>query len=153
MSGACGPSSAERSIESTNEIENIPPNADLSNNERGDVMSKVIHVSKKQFESEVLGSDIPVVVDFYATWCPPCRALEPVLDRLAVEFAGQVKFVKVNSDEESELVDEYDVTSLPTLIMVDEQGRNEGRYLGSRQESEIRLHLQKWLAGHEVATQ
>lgn len=114
-------------------------------------MPRVVHVKKEQFEWEVLSSDIPVVVNFHATDCASCRILSPVLDRLAVEFVGRIKFVKVNSDEEPGLTYDYGVTELPGLIIVDAEGRNEGQYLGTREEDDIRLHLQKWLASHVVS--
>lgn len=111
-------------------------------------MPRVVHVNQEQFESEVLSSDIPVVVNFHATDCASCRALSSVLDRLAVEFVRRIKFVKVNSDDEPGLTYDCGVMELPGLIMVDAEGRNEGQYLGTRQEDDIRLHLQKWLASH-----
>ena len=76
-------------------------------------MSQVLPVDQQQFSSEVVASDLPVVGDFYADWCPPCRMLAPILDRLASEFAGQIKFVKVNSDAEPELAERYQVTGFP----------------------------------------
>ncbi len=153
MSGACQPSSAEQQTKTKSDQAGVPLSVSDPKSQEESVMPNVIHVNHKQFASEVLNSDIPVVVDFYASWCAPCRALEPILALLSNEFEGQIKFVKVNSDEEPAIADEYEVSSLPTLIMIDEKGRNEGRYLGSHQETEIRLHLQKWLASHEVATQ
>jgi len=68
-------------------------------------------------EAEVLHSELPVVMDFYAPWCGPCRVLTPALERLAVEFAGQIKFVKVNVDHFPELAAEFGVTGVPTLVL------------------------------------
>ena len=113
-------------------------------------MSKVIEVNQSQFESEVIQSDIPVVVDFYATWCPPCRMLAPILDRLADEFAGQIKFVKVNSDEEPRLSSDYYVTALPTVVFVD-AGKNIGQFSGLPQEDALRSELKKWIDSRRVA--
>ena len=113
-------------------------------------MSKVIEVNQSQFESEVIQSDIPVVVDFYATWCPPCRMLAPILDRLADEFAGQIKFVKVNSDEEPQLSSDYYVTALPTVVFVD-AGKNIGQFSGLPQEDALRSELKKWIDSRRVA--
>jgi thioredoxin 1 len=79
-------------------------------------MSQAKHLLQADFENEVLNSSIPVLVDFYATWCPPCKMLAPVVDQLAGEFAGRVKVVKVNVDEESGLAGAFRIESVPTLI-------------------------------------
>ncbi len=80
-------------------------------------MSNVKHVTTQEFESEVLRSEQPVLVDFYATWCAPCKMLSPVLDKLASEFAGRVKIVKVNVEEEMSLAMRYGISGVPTLIL------------------------------------
>lgn len=79
-------------------------------------MSNIIEITKDQFDTEVLDSKTPVLVDFYATWCPPCRALAPTLESLATEFAGRAKLVKVNVDDSPELAADYGITSIPTLV-------------------------------------
>jgi thioredoxin len=107
-------------------------------------MSKVLHVSKQDFPSQVLNSSTPVVVDFYANWCPPCRALGPILDQMSVEFAGQIKFVKINSDEEPELAEAFNVTALPTLVFI-ENGETVGQFAGLPQANDLRSKLQQWL--------
>ena len=78
-------------------------------------MSNAKQIHESQFQNEVVTSSVPVVVDFYATWCPPCQVLAPVLDRLAGDFEGRVKFVKVNVDEEPVLAAEYEIRGVPTL--------------------------------------
>ncbi len=79
-------------------------------------MAEVI-LTKENFETEVLKSDIPVLVDFWATWCGPCMMLSPVIAELAEEFEGKVKVGKVNVDEQNELAMQYRVASIPTLLL------------------------------------
>ena len=74
------------------------------------------NVSDAEFESEVLSADQPVVVDFWAEWCGPCKALGPLVDEVAGEMAGKVKVVKVNIDENPEAPTKYGVRGIPTLI-------------------------------------
>lgn len=79
-------------------------------------MAEVI-LTKENFEAEVLNSDIPVLVDFWATWCGPCMMLSPVIAELAEELDGKVKVGKVNVDEQNELAMQYRVASIPTLLL------------------------------------
>ena len=79
-------------------------------------MAEVI-LTKQNFESEVLNSDIPVLVDFWASWCGPCMMLSPVIGEIAEEFDGKIKVGKVNVDEQGELAMQYRVASIPTLLL------------------------------------
>ncbi len=72
----------------------------------------------KSWEVDVINSDIPVFVDFWAEWCGPCRMVSPVVEELANDYDGKVKFVKVNVDEANELASKYNVFSIPTLIIL-----------------------------------
>ncbi len=76
----------------------------------------VTHASDESFEADVLQSEIPVLVDFYADWCPSCRRLAPVIDELAEEYEGDLRFVKVDVDDNSSLAVQFGVQSIPTLI-------------------------------------
>ena len=78
-------------------------------------MNQLKHISSSEFESEVLMSDTPVLVDFYATWCMPCQLLSPVLEKLAEEFRGRVKFVKVDTDQEPSLAAAEEIRGVPTM--------------------------------------
>jgi len=80
-------------------------------------MSTISEITAASFTGEVGGANVPVLVDFYAPWCGPCRGLAPILDTLAQEFAGRVKFVKVNVDEAGDLASQYQITGVPTLML------------------------------------
>jgi len=81
-------------------------------------MSNLSEITEAQFKPEVLEAGMPVLVDFYAPWCGPCRMLAPLLDQLAGEYAGRVKMVKVNVDDCPRLAGEYNITGVPTLILM-----------------------------------
>jgi thioredoxin 1 len=74
-------------------------------------------VTNQTFDTEVIQSETPVIVDFWAEWCGPCHAVSPVLDRIAEERGGELRVVKVNIDEEQELAMRYGVASIPTMIL------------------------------------
>ncbi|MGQ9880564.1 MAG: thioredoxin [Armatimonadota bacterium] len=75
-----------------------------------------IHVTTDQFDTEVLQSSVPVLVDFWAVWCGPCRAIAPHVDTISKEYAGRAKVVKLNVDEEPEIALRYGIQSIPTLL-------------------------------------
>ena len=80
-------------------------------------MKNIIELSESSFETEVLRADLPVVVDFYAPWCGPCKTLAPLLEQLATEFQGRIKFAKANVDDTPELAATYQITGVPTLAL------------------------------------
>ena len=79
--------------------------------------SDLLHVNDKNFADEVLNADIPVLVDFWATWCGPCRSISPIIEELAKEFTGRVKVTKLNVDESPATPSQYGVRGIPTLIL------------------------------------
>ncbi len=79
--------------------------------------SPLLHIGDDNFETEVLQSDKPALVDFWAPWCGPCRVIAPVLDELAVQYKGQVKVAKINIDDHQKTASAYGVRSIPTLIL------------------------------------
>ncbi|HDQ44069.1 MAG TPA: thioredoxin [bacterium] len=80
-------------------------------------MGKAIELNADNFKSEVIDSDLPVLVDFWATWCGPCRMVGPIVDELAGEYEGKIKIGKVNTEENTALAGEYGVISIPTLLI------------------------------------
>ncbi len=78
---------------------------------------KVLEVTSANFPSEVANSDVPVLVDFWASWCGPCRMLAPIIDELANDFDGKAKVGKINVDEQKELAAQYRVMSIPTVVL------------------------------------
>jgi thioredoxin 1 len=85
--------------------------------EEADLAEAIIHVSDDTFEEEVIKSDLPVLVDFWAVWCGPCHMIAPALEKIAQEYAGRLKVVKLNVDENMKATSKYSVRSIPTLLL------------------------------------
>ena len=95
----------------------------------------VIHIDRNNFQSEVLDSDRPVLLDFWAPWCTPCRMVGPILDEIAGE-RSDIKVAKVNVDEQPELAGQFGVMSIPTLVVMQE-GRIVQQAMGARPKAQI----------------
>lgn len=97
-------------------------------------------VTKDTFGTEVIGSDVPVIVDFWAEWCRPCHQVAPVLDKIVEERAGQLKLVKVNIDEEPDLARQFGVASIPTMILF-EAGEPKAAAVGAQPKGALEKNL------------
>ncbi len=95
-----------------------------------------ITITNENFESEVIKSDVPVLVDFWATWCGPCRMLAPVLEDIAKEYEGKIKVGKVNVDEQMALAVKFHIESIPTLMLF-KNGELVKKSLGYMEKEEI----------------
>jgi thioredoxin 1 len=109
-------------------------------------MSQLIHVTDDEFEPKVLKSSLPVIVDFWAAWCAPCRAIAPTLERIALDFDGKVVVAKVDIDENPVSPQSYGVQGIPTLLLI-RNGREAGRLVGAMPEAKIRSAVKEFLEG------
>ncbi|WP_342380614.1 thioredoxin [Myxococcus stipitatus] len=104
----------------------------------------VIELGDAQFQHEVLEAQEPVLVDFTATWCPPCRAISPILETLASEYRGRLKVTQINVDDHQETAERYGIRALPSLLLFKE-GKVVQQLVGARPrarlEEELRAHL------------
>jgi len=80
-------------------------------------MGAEVNVTNDNFKAEVLDSDIPVLADFWAEWCVPCKMVEPILEQMAEEYNGKVKIARINVDEEGELASNFNIVSIPTILL------------------------------------
>ena len=96
----------------------------------------VINIKKNNFQNEVLNSEMPVLLDFWASWCGPCRMLSPVISEIAEEYGDKIKVCKVNVDDEGELAASFNVMSIPTLVVV-KDGKVTNSAVGVRPKAQI----------------
>ncbi len=108
------------------------------------VSENLVHVSDADFQESVVGNKLPVVVDFWAPWCGPCRMMEPVLEELAAEHAGKIVVGKVNVDENPKTAMEYDILSIPT-VLVFSGGKMVKKLVGAMPKKRLVEELASWL--------
>ena len=108
-------------------------------------MAKPYDVTDATFNEEVLKADLPVLVDFWAPWCGPCRMVAPIVEELAQEYAGSVKFVKLNTDDNVNTAMQYGIRSIPTLLLF-KDGQMAGQVIGFRPKGELKRTIDKALA-------
>lgn len=104
----------------------------------------LVTLNKNNFEEEVTKASKPVVVDFWASWCGPCQMLSPIIDNLAAEYEGKLKFCKVNVDEEAELAAANAIVSIPTIIIF-KNGKVVERLVGARSQDEFEDILDNYI--------
>jgi thioredoxin 1 len=104
--------------------------------------SNIVHASGASFQADVLQSDKPVLVDFWAEWCGPCRAIAPLLDQVATERQGSLRVVKVNIDDNPELATRFGVRSIPTLMLF-QGGQPQAQRVGSLRRPELDAFLDR----------
>lgn len=107
-------------------------------------MSNPIHISDAEFQEKVLDAAVPVIVDFWAPWCGPCRMIAPVLDEVAREHAGKLIVAKVNTDENPEWAMRYGVQGIPTLLFVSE-GKVKDRQVGAGPAPMLKARVEEFL--------
>jgi thioredoxin 1 len=104
----------------------------------------VTELTSENFESEALKSEVPVLVDFWAEWCGPCKMVAPTVAQLADEYSGRVKFCKLNVDQARELASEYGIRSIPTLMIL-KDGAVQETMIGARPKENIKDFIEKYL--------
>ncbi|NPV60400.1 MAG: thioredoxin [Actinobacteria bacterium] len=105
---------------------------------------KVVELNDGNFEQEVIKSDLPTLVDFWAPWCGPCQMMGPVIEEAAAEWEGKVKVCKLNVDESMEVARKYQIQSIPTIILFD-KGEPAKKIVGARPKKAFEEEFQAWL--------
>jgi thioredoxin 1 len=104
------------------------------------VSQQIVHVSDSSFEQDVLKSSVPVLLDFWAEWCGPCKMIAPILDQIATEYAGKVLVAKMNVDENPKTPMKFNVRGIPTLILF-KNGQLQGQKIGAVRKADVAAFL------------
>jgi thioredoxin 1 len=104
------------------------------------VSQQIVHVSDSSFEQDVLKSNVPVLLDFWAEWCGPCKMIAPILDQIAAEYAGKVVVAKMNVDENPKTPMKFNVRGIPTLILF-KNGQLQGQKIGAVRKADVAAFL------------
>src|SRR5436190_23275172 len=115
-----------------------------------DAQKNLLYVGDQDFEAKVLKSDKPTIVDFWAAWCGPCRAIAPVFEKLSNDYEGKLNFAKMDTDEHQQLPYQFHIQAIPSLIIFN-QGREIGRLIGPHP-ARLKHEIDRVLANNGVKT-
>src|SRR5579885_966866 len=127
-------------------VDSIRPDRgpDRARYRQGGRMSEIVAVDDATFDEHVKSADVPVLVDFWAEWCGPCKMIAPVLEEIAQEQAGKLRILKLNIDDNLDITRRYDVMSIPTLILF-KDGQPQARLIGAKPKGQLMAELAAFL--------
>ncbi len=105
----------------------------------------IIHIDEKNFKKEIIDSNIPVLIDFWASWCGPCQMMGPVFEQVSEQYKGKVSFVKLSTEDHPELAGKFEIRGIPTLVFY-HKGKEVDRLVGFRQKNELITEVNQLLS-------